>query len=198
MNENSKKKSKTLHDKNGKFSSKKNATSVSYGHYEKPEGGKYRYTPKGVRMTKHKAGAKRTGQSGGEGKYKLRLKDGGKDPLWEIDVTQLDGERLGTHLEALLTKEERLVRELASVRRGIKATQARVSVLDEETNIIATNGIDDDDISSTEAWKKSLKQAGLSVEQIEEFLDKQKQTEKQTQTNTNKQRQKHFTDVIGG
>ena len=182
--ENTAKRSKTTHGPDGKFASKKNATSVSYGHYEKPEGGKYRYTPKGVRMTKHKAGAKRTGPNGGEGKYKLRLKDGGKEPLWEIDVTQLDGERLGTHLEALLTDEERLVKQLASVRRGIKATQARVSVLEEEW--IGEDGItiEEDALSSTDEYKRYLKIAGLTDEAINEHANKQKQTQTNSAQNT--------------
>lgn len=172
-NENTEKNSKTFHDSNGRFTNKKKAKSLSYGHYGKPNGGKFQYK-NGPRIPKHKGGSEATGPTGGIGKHPYKLKD--KTKAWEnTDLLEMDGERLGNELEAIGTEKQRLKAELAKLDRRETEIMARISIL-KETSQLSFETPKDEDIekektalSSAEGWHKALQIAGLSMEQINKF-----------------------------
>lgn len=174
-NENTEKNSKTYHDSNGRFTNKKKATSLSFGHYSKPNGGKFQYK-NAPRIPKHKGGAVATGQTGGVGKHPYKLKD--KTKAWEhTDLLEMDGDRLGNELEAIGTEKQRLKAELAKLDRRETEVMARISIL-KETSELSSELIKDEEIekeksplSSAEGWTKALKIAGLSMEQINKFKE---------------------------
>ena len=170
----------TYHDSDGNFTSKDKARSVSYGHYEN-DGGKLQITKSKngkpqPRIPKHQGGSQRTKKgSGGRGHYKYRLKD--KTPKWEHTINEdWDAERVGMELKASLTKIQRLEVALAKERHRAEWLQAQASTLQEEIK----DDVDkkEDDLSSVDGWKRSLKLAGLSMEQISKVLDGELENER--------------------
>jgi hypothetical protein len=76
----------------------------------------------------------------------------------------------GNHLKQLLRRKEKLELMLSKTNNEIEWLKAEISIVNEE-EIIATNGIDPED-SSTDGWKKALKIAGLSIEEVEDFINR--------------------------
>lgn len=161
---------KQYHDSNGRFTDKKNATSISYGHYDKENGGKFQYK-NGPKIAKHKAGSRYTKKgSGGRGQHKYRLKD--KTAKWEenlkaeLNELEKSPDRLGTELRAVLTKIQRLEDELAKYQYKKDWLQAEISILNEEPEEIHPV----DDLTDSAQHKRALELAGLSDPLIEQFL----------------------------
>ena len=158
-------KKKTYHNSQGEFCSKGEATSVSFGHYSRPNGGKFQYK-NGPKIAKHHGGSKYTKKgSGGRGQNKYRLKD--KTAKWEEELikemgTDRTADRLGTELKASNTRIQRLKLALAKEEHRNNWLHAEISTLNEEDQV---------EDNSTEAWRKTLKIAGLSIDEINKVLD---------------------------
>ena len=112
--------------KGGQFVAKKDAGSVSYGHYGSGKNAgklqlvKSKNGKPSPRMPNQKCGSVATGAHGGIGKHQYKCST--KEKVWEesLDVK-------GAHLKAMLTEKQRLEKELAKLNHKIEWLQADIA-----------------------------------------------------------------------
>ena len=71
----------------------------------------------------------------------------------------------GNHLKQLLRRKEKLELMLSKTNNTIEWLKAEISTVNED-------GIEEDKESSTGGWKKALQIAGLSIEEAEDFINR--------------------------
>ena len=148
IEENHPKNTTTYHSKDtGRFTSRKKAGSVSYGHYgSNPEAGKMAVKGGSPKITKHKCGAVGTSKGkGGIGKNKYVCSTGEK-----ITESPING--IVARYQALQTKLQRQKAEVAKTERLIDEMEAKLLLMKEsqsqEIRALRIAGLDAPTIAS--------------------------------------------------